>query len=51
MDADEIKQVKQKVLEDVDPPTKKKKKHMRRMSWLRTILEFAAIIVVICGLF
>ena len=51
MDADEIKQVKQKVLEDVDLSTRREKRRLRRKTWLYTILEFAAIIIVICGLF
>lgn len=47
----EISEIKQRVLEDVDLPTKRKKRRDRRRSWLRTILEFSCIIVVIFVVF
>lgn len=51
MEMEEINQLKQKVLEDVDPPTKKEKQRIRRKNWIHTLLEFGAIIVVICVIF
>lgn len=47
----DVGEIKQKVLEDVDLPTKKEKRKKIRKNWIHTILEFGIIIVVICGLF
>lgn len=47
----EIDEIKQRVLEDVDLPTRKKKKKALLWSWIRTILEFMSIVIVICVIF
>lgn len=47
----EMKEIKQKVLEDVDPLTKERKRRRRLRFLLHTIIEFTAIIIIICGLF
>lgn len=47
----EMDEIKQKVLEDVDPPTRTEKRKVRRRNWAKTLLEFAGIIVIIFLLF
>lgn len=43
----EMDEIKQKVLEDVDPPTRRAKRKRTRQDWIRTFLEFAVIILLI----
>ena len=47
----EMDEIKQKVLEDVDPPTKKAKRHRRIKGAVKTVLEFALIVIVVGILF
>lgn len=47
----EIDEIKRRVLEDVDLPTKKKKRKALLWSWIRTILEFLTITIVILVVF